>query len=40
MTWTRREASGSWNPIRSEGFADIEERDFHVRGLIRALSVE
>lgn len=40
MTWTRRESSGSWTPLQTEGFSGVEERDFHVRGLIRALAIK
>jgi hypothetical protein len=40
MTWTRQQGSGSWDPIETEDFQSAEERDFHVRGQIKAQALE
>ena len=39
--WTRFDAAaGRWEPIWTESFAGIEEREFHVRGAVRAKAIE
>jgi len=36
MAWLRRDPqTGVWEPVRTEGYGSIEERDYHVRGGIR-----
>jgi hypothetical protein len=39
MTWIRRLPAGSWEPVQIEDFQTPEEREFHVRGLIRELAL-
>jgi hypothetical protein len=39
MTWTRRVLGGPWEPVEIESFQTPEEREFHVRGLIRLLAL-
>jgi hypothetical protein len=38
MTWIRQLPTGSWEPVEGEYFQSPEEREFHVRGLIRTLA--
>jgi hypothetical protein len=40
MTWTRKEGSGTWDPIEVEPFTTNEERDYHVRETIEAQALE
>jgi len=40
MTWTRRQGPDPWDPIRIEGFATTEERDYYVRGEIKAQALD
>ncbi len=37
--WTRMDAQGVWEPIQYEPYADLEEREFHVRGAIRSKAI-
>jgi hypothetical protein len=36
MTWTQRLADGSWQGVQAEPFDTVEDREFHVRGRIKA----
>jgi len=40
MAWTRQLAGGAWGPIQTEYFGTLEEREFHVRGVIRIHALE
>jgi hypothetical protein len=40
MAWTRRQESGTWDPVQTEPYSTIEIRDFHVRGTIRGHVLE
>jgi hypothetical protein len=40
MAWTRQLVGGAWGPIQTEYFGTLEEREFHVRGLIRIHALE
>ena len=40
VAWTRQATDGSWDPIEVEYFATPEQRDFHVRGLVRHLALQ
>jgi len=38
--WTRRSPSSGWEPLQYEPFYGLEEREFHVRGAIRAQAIQ
>jgi hypothetical protein len=40
MTWIRQSQGGSWDPVQIEYFETPEQRDFHVRGLVRQRAQE
>ena len=40
MAWTRRLAAGPWESIQTEHFETTEQRDFHIRGVIRIHALE
>jgi hypothetical protein len=40
MAWMRRVSGGPWEGVEAEVFQSAEERDFHVRGLIRTLAAD
>lgn len=40
MTWTRRQATGPWEPIEIEPYTTNEQRDFHVRGAIEGQALD
>jgi hypothetical protein len=40
MTWTRQQGQGPWEPVETQLFATPEERDYHVRGEIKAQALE
>jgi hypothetical protein len=40
MAWMRRVSGGAWEGVQAEPFQDAEQREFHVRGLIRTLAVD
>jgi hypothetical protein len=40
MAWTRQVATEPWEPVRVETYQTTEEREYHVRGKIRALALE
>ena len=41
MGWIRFDPlEGTWTPILAEPFAGVEEREFHVRGAVRAKAIE
>lgn len=37
--WTRMDGQGVWEPIQYEPYANLEEREFHVRGAIRSKAI-
>jgi hypothetical protein len=39
MTWIRQLPAGPWETVQTEDFQTPEEREFHVRGLIRELAL-
>jgi hypothetical protein len=36
MSWTREQPGGGWEPLEAEPFSNLEDRDYFVRGRIRA----
>jgi len=40
MTWIQQLPGGSWEPVEVETFQTQEEREFHVRGLIRTRALQ
>jgi len=40
MSWTREGPGGGWDPIEAESYTSTEERDYFVRGRIRARADE
>jgi hypothetical protein len=40
MSWTREGSGGGWDPLDDEPYAGAEERDYFVRGRIRAQATE
>lgn len=40
MSWRRMSEPGIWDPAAGEAYTGVEDRDFHVRGRIKAQAVE
>jgi len=40
MAWTRRQLAGDWDSVQIEFFETPEQREFHIRGRIRALALQ
>lgn len=40
IAWTRQSASGQWDPIRYESFANREQRNYLIRGTTRLKAIE
>ena len=40
MTWTRQTVPNAWDPLSSETFTTIEEREYQVRQVIKSLATE
>jgi hypothetical protein len=40
MTWKRQLGGQPWEPTQVESYGTAEERDFHVRGVVRRRALE